>query len=333
MYMDIKNKLMTVDEANELIASKRVLVIAGEEHVLCQLDRGNWIGGTIPYFMDNNGGVVEQNQVFVTDFSDLITRASIGVYSSDQISVEMLADRFVGGFSYVLLPAFSDIHQVYALKTREESHLFDVPTMGWITGVHLDEIGSKTPKVIDGRTGDVWDDKGCVLHCQLPDSMQAKLDIVNIYQQGEGDTITFLEDSFSCADCLVNGKPTNLADYYQKHHIDVSLPLVANYSGASINVSIQAVDENKGEVALFAPVLHTQEYKLAQPIDDLYGTFSEKLPQDLSKVLCSCNCILNYVNLDLEHKHSGGFTGPFTFGEIAYVLVNQTMVVLSVHNT
>jgi hypothetical protein len=40
----------------------------------------------------------------------------------------------------------------------------------------------------------------------------------------------------------------------------------------------------------------------------------------------SCNCILNFLYGELEGKSIGTFTGPVTFGEIAYQLVNQTLV-------
>lgn len=323
---------MSVQETNQLINSGHILVIAGEEEVLNKLNTGDWIGGTIPYFMNGeSGGVVDQEQVFVTDFTAVVAQAKIQVYNEEQITKTMLEDRFKDGFSYVLLPAFSSIHQTYALKTGEEPTLFDVPTMGWITGVHLDDIGTKTPKVINGKTGEVLSDKGCVLHCQLPTDKYGELSIVNIYEQGLGDKITFKEDDFSCSDCWINGEPANLADYYVKNEIDVSLPLVADYSGASINVSIQSVDAETGKVAFFAPVLNTREYHIAKPIDDLYAAFCGDLPEDTSGVVCSCNCVLNYVNIGMKGKLSGKFTGPFTFGEIAYVLVNQTMVVLSIH--
>ena len=42
----------------------------------------------------------------------------------------------------------------------------------------------------------------------------------------------------------------------------------------------------------------------------------------------SCNCILNFVYGGLEGKKTPGFTGPVTFGEIAYILLNQTLVTL-----
>ena len=40
----------------------------------------------------------------------------------------------------------------------------------------------------------------------------------------------------------------------------------------------------------------------------------------------SCNCILNYLYGELEGKVTEGMYGPVTFGEIAYQLLNQTLV-------
>jgi hypothetical protein len=331
--MNIKNELMSVADVNILIDAGKTLIIAGEEHLLTQLSKGNWIGGTTPYFMDHKGGVIDQERVFVTDFTEAAVAFKIGVYNSQEVVSEMLEDRYTGGFSYVLLPAFSEIHQSYALNNQDSSTLFDIPTMGWIMGVHLDDIGKKTAKVINGKTGVLLENKSCVLHCQLPEDTHAEIDIINVYEQGEGDTITFLENSFTCHDCLINGEPANLAEYYIEHQIDVSLPLVANYSGASINVSIQQVDEANKQVVFYAPVLTTKEYQIAKPVPELYNTFENLLPQESADIICSCNCILNYLGLGLQNKKLGGFRGPFTFGEIAYVLVNQTMVTLSIHKT
>lgn len=330
--MDVKNKRMSIVAVNQLIDAGNVLVLAGDEQVLKQLNKGNWIGGTTPYFMDHAGGGMDQQQVFVTDFTESCSQLKIGVYDSREITKEMLADRYADGFSYVLIPAFSEIHQAFALNNRKADSLFDVPTIGWITGIHLDDIGKKTPKVINGNTGKIFGNEACVLHCQLSEGRYAEIDIVNIYEQGNGDKITFLENSFSCSDCLINGELANLADYYLDNEIDVSLPLVANYSGAYINVSIEHVDAENKEVGFYAPVLKTQEYHIARAIPDLFNVFNQKLLKETKDVVCSCNCILNYLNLELDSRSLGNFNGPFTFGEIAYVLVNQTMVTLQIHD-
>ena len=46
----------------------------------------------------------------------------------------------------------------------------------------------------------------------------------------------------------------------------------------------------------------------------------------------ACNCILNYLYGKLEGKKTGHLTGPFTFGEIAHQLLNQTLVRLCVYD-
>lgn len=330
--MNVRNELMSIEDVNVMINSGRVLIVAGEEQILSKLNKGNWVGGTTPYFMNHEGGVVSQEKIFVTDFTDYCIEFKIGAYKEDQILEQMLTDRYNNGFTYVLLPAFSAIHEFYALKNHEASNLFDVPTVGWIMGVHMDEIGKKSPKVINGKTGTFFDDTGLALHCQLREEQYAELDLINIYEQGDGDVIIPLEDAFSCGDCLINGKRTNLADYYIKNKIDASLPLIANYSGASINVSVQALDEENKKVVFFAPLLSAKEYRVAKPVSDLYKGLVDKLPEDTSSIVCSFNCMFNYLNLELNGKILGNFRGPFTFGEIAYVLVNQTMVTLAIHD-
>jgi hypothetical protein len=68
-------------------------------------------------------------------------------------------------------------------------------------------------------------------------------------------------------------------------------------------------------------------YKIAAPVGDYIMAF-EKALMNLGdkKILFSCNCILNYIYAELEGKKTGNATGPITFGEIAYQLLNQTFV-------
>ncbi|WMX15196.1 MULTISPECIES: DUF6976 family protein [unclassified Aureispira] len=330
--MNIENTLKSIEATNRLINQNRVLLICGEEEYLKQLDKGNWIGGTIPYCMsDKGGGLIGENAVFVTDFTDKIIDVKVASYSKDEFKT-MLNDRYLDGFSYVVVPAFSEVHEEYGLNISNESNLFDVPTMGWVTGVYLEEIGLKTPKVMNGKTGELLENKICALHCQLPEGVYAELDIINIYEQGNGDVFTFPENSFSCSDCLINGEPGNLAEYYLEHGVNRTLPLVANYAGVPINVDIQDVDAENKTMSFFGPLNIAYEYKIANLVEDRYALFCKRLPDDSSNISCSCNCISSYLNIGMEGKHSGGIVGPFTFGEIAYVLVNQTMVTLSINN-
>ena len=50
--------LLTVDEVKNEVEIGKNLLLAGDENLLGQLPKGNWIGGTIPYFMVDEGGVI-----------------------------------------------------------------------------------------------------------------------------------------------------------------------------------------------------------------------------------------------------------------------------------
>ena len=58
--------LMSVEQAASLIQSGKALSIAGDKQLLAALPKGQWIGGTIPYFVDESGGVHTRDRLFVT---------------------------------------------------------------------------------------------------------------------------------------------------------------------------------------------------------------------------------------------------------------------------
>jgi hypothetical protein len=97
-----------------------------------------------------------------------------------------------------------------------------------------------------------------------------------------------------------------------------------------INVTFQEIDEDKKTVSFYAPVFSGVEYKLSAPVDDYVSSFQSSLPKLDNVVTFSCNCVLNYLHSGLEGKTTQGMTGPMTFGEIAYQLLNQTLVYLTV---
>ena len=331
--MNVKavNRLCTREEAAKMIQDNQVLIIAGNETVLNQLPSGNWIGGTIPYFMDTGGGTFTKEKVFVTDLTDIQKNFKISSYQPAKLN-DLLADRYVDGFTYILVPGFSEIHQKYAMGAEETDDLYDAPIFGWITGIDLNELGKNTPKVINGKDKSTSSNTAICIHIELPEGKMAQLEILNIFQQGDGAKIQFKEAGFGCTTCLINGKEVNFAEYLVENNIDIRFPLVADYSGAMINISFQEVNKENKEVKFYAPVRKGVGYKLAKPVKDYVSDFMKIVPgQTESKdIIMSCNCILNYLYSELENKKTGGMTGPITFGEIAYVLVNQTMVYLSI---
>ena len=108
------------------------------------------------------------------------------------------------------------------------------------------------------------------------------------------------------------------------------LPLVSNRSGEMINVCIQGFDDTAHAVKFYGPVLKNVEYRQAAPIGDYQTAFAKRADALRISPAFSCNCILNYLFGHLEGKRGMPIGGPATFGEIAYVLLNQTMVYLTV---
>ena len=159
------------------------------------------------------------------------------------------------------------------------------------------------------------------MHVKLPADKFAEIDIINLFEQGEGDVIEFPESGFQVGDALINGQKQNFADYVLKNQLDTRLPLVADYNGAMVNISLQSIDEEQKLVNFYAPVFSGVNYKQAAPVNDYIKAFTKLLPEEgLNEKLFSCNCILNYLYSELEGKKTGNLTGPITFGEIAYQL-------------
>ena len=325
----MNSKMYTVAELGKLIESGKSYLIAGDEEQLKQLPKGNWVAGTIPYFMADAGGLVSKEQIFATEIPAFVTKTTIKVY--DEKNIENVYEEAPdNGFSLIIIPAMSPMHSTFALNAPNYKSFASRPLVGWISGVHLSDLGKITPKVINGSTGELAENKAVVMQLELSSEYVCDVGIVNIFNQGSGDTLEFLENGFSAKEALVNGKRTNFADYMKEKNINVKLPLVANYHGAMINASFQSVDEAKKEVTFYAPVFQGVQYKQAGPIKDYVAEFVSNMPSEGTEILFSCNCILNFLFSELEGKKTAGITGPITFGEVAYQLLNQTLVYLNI---
>lgn len=323
----MKNEILSLAQAAERIAQGAVMSIAGPSHLLARLPKGNWIGGSTVYFMAEEGGIVEHDRLFCTTVPEAASVRTVHLATED---LPGLAKGYApGGFTLICVPAFSDAHVRFAEGAAGYDGLFDQPLIGWIAGVALDRIGTEAPQVFDGATGQAHGDGAVLLHISLPEGVAPHADIVNIFSQGADETMSFAFDEagFSASKARVNGKVVDLAAYLIEHKVDTKLPLVANYAGALVNVSFQSVDAETGEVKFYAPVFPGVDYRLASPVTDYPAAFAAQLSgRDAGSL--SCNCILNFVYGGLEGKKTPGFTGPVTFGEIAYILLNQTLVTL-----
>ena len=327
--MNVLNQaLLEPREAAALIGSGAYLSIAGDEAVLASLPQGNWIGGTIPYFMAQEGGQTTREQVFVTKLDTFGLAPVITQYDAKHLP-RVCLDAPDNGYSLIILPAFSKIHYEFARNAPMYVDMYLKPLVGWISGVHLDDLAARSPKTIDGRTGELLEDRAVVLHVPLPESISVNVNIVNLFKQGGGDLIYFEQAGFGASTCLINQKPVPFAQYLKAIGHDTRLPLVADYNGASVNVSFKGVNPNDGTVDFYGPVFPNVAYRLAGSFaGDYQGAFTQA-SADLPEASFSCNCILNYLYGELEGKHTGHVVGPMTFGEIAYQLLNQTMVQLT----
>lgn len=325
------NQLITLDAASRLIKQGSPLCIAGPEITMDQLPAGNWIGGTTAYFMVESGGVVvPSGKVFVSDLAE-IGAVRITSYAAEELA-NIAANAPEDGFSLTIIPAGGQVHKRFSEEAAGYKDAFLKPTVGWVAGVHLPDLGKLTPKVYDGRTAQKYEDRAVVAYVSLPPGKLAYLEIVNPFEPGTGDVLRFKQTSFDIENCEVNGRPAIFAEYLNQHGLaDGLLPLVGDYAGAHVNVSLQSVDKAAGKVKLYAPVFPGVDYRFAKPLKNYAETFRVRLAQaDQRGAVWSCNCILNFLFGELEGKAIGGMGGPVTFGEIAYQLLNQTLVTVRV---
>jgi len=330
--ISIDSALISRDVLIEKINQGEYLVIAADEDVLANLPSGNWIAGTIPYFMTNDGGKADRDHIFVNTIKGIAPSRPPRITLYDTNSIGRIAQEAPEhGFTIVVLPAMSEVHASYAKNAPNYPNMYFSPIIGWISGVHLDDVGKRNAKIGFGPlNGMLLEQQAVAMHIPLPMHQLANINIVNLFSQGEGAEIKFKATGFDVEECTIDGQPTNLAQYIQEHNIDTRLPLVANYSGVMVNVSIQNVDVENSKVALYAPVFAEVSYRFARPVENYVESFDQMLPASATdKIAFSCNCILNYVYSELEGKKTRNLTGPITFGEVAYQLLNQTLVYLS----
>ncbi|EJF52621.1 hypothetical protein SapgrDRAFT_0889 [Saprospira grandis DSM 2844] len=323
----LQNQLLSLKETQALIESGQILLIAGSQRLLDQLPAGQWLGGSTPYFMSREGAQKDLNRLFVSNLSDLALKAEIKSYSAQELE-QLLDDRPENGFSYIALPAFSEVHKAYALDIGQYDRLYDQPILGWITGRQLEADPSHLPAAYYGPKAEKMKNRAVLMHVELPAAQYAEIEIYNPYEEGQDDDIQFLTTDFQASEALINGEKQNFAHYCKRKGIDGSLPLISNYSGALINTTIQRVEEKI--VYFYAPVSTDQVYHLAKTVDYNPQAFRKEMPN--SPAITACNCIVNYLNFKLDGEQLGNYEGPFTFGEVGYILLNQTLVLLHIQN-
>lgn len=314
--------LFSVDQVIEKISRGETLILAGDEKVMSQLPQGNWIGGSTPYFMGDQGGEFSQDNIYVTQIPSNISFSRVALYDDRNVE-NIYKDLPEKSFGVVIMPAFSAVHVTFSNNAPNFEHFAMNPLIGWISGFNLKEIGKLKPKVFDGRNGQSDENTAIVMQLTLPEDKTIELGIINLFKEGDGDVIEFTETGFSASKAIVNGQTVDFVQYCKEKAIDPKVPLVSNYFGAHINTSFQSLDGDA--VRFYAPVFKGQKYCQAVNIEDYASTFESSIDLDGETLFFSCNCILNYLYGELEGKTVKSIKGPVTFGEIAYQLLNQTL--------
>ena len=320
------HQILTFEETNKMIQEGRLLHISGSEQLLRRLPRGNWIGGSTEFFISDEGGLVSGELLFVTEFPF----TEYKFISYDEKSIKNIAnDAYEYGFSLLVMPCDCPIHQEYAEHASTYENLFMRNIVGWVTCIGADPT-KKNPLVVNGQLLESYSDKAVVLHIEVPEQKSIEVNTVNIFDQDvNSPAIEFISEGFTVENCLIDGEERNLAEYVLENKIDTQLPLVGDYSGHGINISFNSVEN--GVVKFFAPVFKGITYRIAKNIEDYEAAFQDKINKLSTKsVAFSCNCILNFRYGRFEGKKTEGFTGPVTFGEIAYQLLNQTLVYVTI---
>src|ERR1035441_1848072 len=201
MLATVNSKLLSISEVKSAIAAGEALFLAGSREALGQLPQGNWVGGTIPYFMTEDGGLVSEDRIFVTKVPDFALEVKVADYGPDNLA-DLYSEAPTNGFTFLVLPASTEVHKTFAEQAPSYDGFLLRPVVGWVAGVRVDRIGKEAPAVFNGKTGKSFDARGAALHVTLPANKLVDLEIVNIFESGGGNLIRFEEAGFRVSKCL-----------------------------------------------------------------------------------------------------------------------------------
>lgn len=330
----IPSDVYTIDQVIKSLSDGKSLLLAGSEEALSRIPKGSWIGGTSSLISGLQLQMHETNQVFAVEIPDFHSGVKIKIYENPKELSEIYNNAPDNGFSVVIIPAFGSMHSSFALNAPYYPNFATRPLVGWVSGVPLVDMERMSPKVYSGISAKAYTDAAVVMSVKLPPNKIAEVGVVNVFEQGEGDELTVDHDGFEHTTVFVNGRATDFAGYLEKNWPDMNLPLVANYRGMMVNSSFQKIVAETGAVKFYTPLFRGISYRIAKPISDYRKAFLEKLPMiDRQSEICSFDCVLNYLLLHgLSSDRNDLLIAPTTFGEVAYQLLNQTLVYMTIRN-
>jgi hypothetical protein len=321
----------TPAEIAGLILAGRILVLAGAEADLSRLPRGRWIGGTAASFITAAGGQEADGRIFYSDLTGIARNVRLHHFNlSEMRRIGRLHP--LNGFTIAIIPGFSELLTGVCAEILNYDGLYNAPLFGWISAVDPSQLGRMRPKSFFAGAPAGSTEHAAVMSVSLPHDLFVQLQIANLFGPGTGPEIRFAKPGYLAeGDCLIGGKPDNLARYIEAENIDRRLPLVSDHEGALINISIISSDAQTGRATFLAPVNPALTYRFAADILDYRCEFSSAM-NELHKgsAALSCVCVQNYEHAGLRQSTGLPFQGPVTFGQIAYGVVNQTLACLTI---
>lgn len=312
--------LFTQEEVSKMIRRGDNLLLAGNISTLSQLPKGNWIGGTTTFFIEQPSQRINSlDKISVCRLPDYVTRTTICEYTDTSIR-NIYNDAPHNGFTVVIMPFNSPPAKEFAFNASNFDNFASHPVCGWVAGGYSKAtILTDTCYAVSGVDSQSFTDKAVAMHIEFPPNKYAELCIFNPYKQGTGDDITFDYCSMIAKDAFINGKKRNFAEYLREIGFVPKVPFVANYAGAMLNVECFALSDD--EVFMAAPFFPDITYRISE-IDDKINE-----PELLgSEIVFSVTCIVNYMNPTFCEQYLKKMNGPVVYGEIAYQLLNQTTV-------
>ncbi len=126
--------MVGVDRLRQRILNGGRFFVAGDEELVKSLPAGDWIGGTTPYFMTEQGGVESGELLYAFELPAWVSGAAIRTYDQKSLAT-IYQDAPENGFSLIAIPASSTTHLSFALNAPSYEGFASSPLVGWITGV------------------------------------------------------------------------------------------------------------------------------------------------------------------------------------------------------
>lgn len=237
------------------------------------------------------------------------------------------ADTPEDGFCIVIMPYGSLVHHCFAKEAPSYPGIYAKAVSGWVSGVAGNVFGER-PQVFFGPNARCIEDEAVVMHVGLAPGWRADVEIVNVFEPGDGPAITFPSEGFTATHANVGGRTMLFSEYLRSIGTDGMSPLVADYCGIRVNVSFRSIDE--GQVHFFAPVFRNVEYRMAAPIPNIRETIRDSMPKGPFISAFNCLCMGNFRLGMMDGLVDDVPEGPVAFGEISHIVLNQSFTCLRI---